>query len=349
MRKILWILFFICIFSQANAYTYIQKKVNGVTIRVMEYHIDDKNYALKVATSPIGVEKPVRDLLKENNMISGVNWVFFCPSDYSFCADRPWTTNNERYVAGEKFALQENTWDRVVFAWDKEENPFLFQSYQINANSEENIEYGISNWPLLLHGGRNMVERYYDLWLIDSKMNAQWTRNFICSTQNKKTIYYGLVYWVTIDQLVWILAELGCFDALNLDAGASTSFVYNNRHIVWPGRDVIDVIGIERVWLNTANIYKWVDLLIKNVIQHTEKRTKDPIKRKAIITRYIDTFTEFRISTYDTLSTPLYEKNVVGEMDYVGYEISIKNARMLEIFILVNEIVHQLQKYRSTL
>jgi hypothetical protein len=42
-------------------------------------------------------------------MITGVNGVFFCPSDYSFCADRPGTTNNERYVNGEKFAVQEET------------------------------------------------------------------------------------------------------------------------------------------------------------------------------------------------------------------------------------------------
>ena len=349
MKKLFLFLILFSIIPQVQAYTYIQSKVNGYSVRLMKYDIDNKHYKLKVATTPVWVEKPVHEILRENNMISGVNGVFFCPSDYSFCADRPGTTNNERYVQWEKFAVQEHTWDRVVFGWDQEKNPFLFQSFLINHEKETQIQYWVANWPALLHDGKNMLERYYDIGLIDDKMRTSWTRNFICSTEDKKSIYYWLVYWVNIDQLVWVLAELGCYDAINLDAGMSTTFVYNNRHLVWPGRNVIDVIGIERIWLNTERVYKNVEKLIQQVIKHTENRTKNIEKRKEIITRYIDTFNEFRIKTYESVSTSLYEKNIVWEMDYIWYEIQIKNFHTLEVLILINEIVNQLQKYRSTL
>jgi len=58
----------------------------------------------------------------EVGWITWVNWVFECPKDYSACGSKNYTIN-ERYVNWEKRATYKSTWDRVVFAWDKNKNP----------------------------------------------------------------------------------------------------------------------------------------------------------------------------------------------------------------------------------
>lgn len=349
MKKILLCTLLLCSFQTTNAYTYIQKKVDGKTLKVIEYSVDNKNYKIKTAITQPWVEKPVAELLKENNMISWVNGVFFCPSDYSFCADRPGTTNNERYVEWEKFAVQQETGERVVFAFDTDGNPFLFQSGRINYDDEDKINYGFSNWPALLHSGSNMLERYYEVGLIDNKMMVKWTRNFVCSTQDKKKVYFWLVYDVTIDELVNVLSSFWCFDALNLDAWLSTTMMYNNRLIVWPQRPVIDVLGIERVGLDTKKLYENITPFVANIITLTEKRTKFPIKRAEIINRYIAQIDDLRVQLYNANSKDILETNIVWETENVGYQIELKSLKTLKASLILNEINNQLKNYTSSL
>lgn len=345
MKKLLLFIFLFFISSQAQAYTFIEKKVNGTLMRVVEYDVWEANYKLKVAVTQTWVELPVDTLLREKNMITGVNGVFFCPSDYSFCVDRPGTTNNERYVNGEKFAVQVETWERAVFAVDKDQNPFIFQSGRINYDDESNIEYGFSNRPLLLHSGSNMLERYYEVGLIDNKMSVKGTRNFVCSTQDKKKIYFWLVYGVTIDELVMTLYDFWCYDALNLDAGLSTALIYNNRHIVGPQRPVIDVMGIERTDIDTKILYERGQKAADIIINHTLKRTKNSSKQKEILQKYTKILDEARISIYNKNSSDVLVENLVWEIDNVWYQINLKSKSTLTRVLIINEINNILKSY----
>jgi hypothetical protein len=69
-----------------------------------------------------------------------------------------------------------------------------------------------------LKDGENMLEYWYDSYLIDFKMKDSMLRNFICNDKEKKHIYFGLIYNVTVDEEIPILTKIGCYDALNLDA-----------------------------------------------------------------------------------------------------------------------------------
>jgi len=78
-----------------------------------------------------------------------------------------------------------------------------------------------------------MLEHYYDVGLIDKKMTSEVLgRHFICSNQEKDTILFGRTGPMGLDQEVGVLLQIGCYDALNLDAGDSSSFIYNARQIV---------------------------------------------------------------------------------------------------------------------
>jgi len=56
-------------------------------------------------------------------------------------------------------------------------------------------------------------------------------RHFICSNKEKTHIYIGRTSPTSLDSLAPALYELGCWDAINLDAGDSAHFIYNGRSI----------------------------------------------------------------------------------------------------------------------
>ena len=57
--------------------------------------------------------------MEKNNWVSAINWVFFCPADYRECGGKNFT-KNERFVEWLQYSQNYDTWDRVVFAWDKQ-------------------------------------------------------------------------------------------------------------------------------------------------------------------------------------------------------------------------------------
>ncbi len=349
MKKILIFLFLFFPFT-TNANTYIEKTVLWHKIKVIEYNLSSKEYELKIVKSDDATN--LWNLLKENNAISWVNWVFFCPTDYDWCNTSKSFTDNERYIVWEKFATYLTTGDRAVFWWTKEKKPFIYQSGKINMDNEDQIYYWLGNYPLLLNEWKNTLEYYYDVWLIDLKMRAQATRNFICSDKEKKNIYFWLVYNATIDDLVQTLSEFWCWDALNLDAWLSTAFIYNNRYIVWPQkRDILDAIAIERKWLKVSEINEVSTKITKYLITEIIKKSKNnPLKAVKITESYIDYFDNYKKQIYQKNSTDIIEKNsLVWEEENVWYKIEINELKTLKLITLINSINENLKKVKKEL
>lgn len=46
----------------------------------------------------------------------------------------------------------------------------------------------------------------------------------------------------TINQLAQIMYELGCYNAMNLDGGASSGLYYNGQYLTKPGRDLSNAL-----------------------------------------------------------------------------------------------------------
>jgi len=272
MKKIIFLLTLI-IPSITHANTFIEKIVSSHKIRVIKYDLSSEIYDIKVVKTDDATS--LWNLLKENNAITWINWVFFCPIDYDWCNTTKSFTDNERYIAWEKYASYLTTWDRAVFAWTKDKKPFIYQSWKINENDEDKIYYWLWNYPLLLNEWKNMLEYYYDAWLIFDKLKYKSIRNFICSDKEKKNIYFWLVYDATIDELVEVLSNFWCWDALNLDAGLSTAFIYNWKYLVWPQRDILDAVVIERKGLDIKKVLQIRDRISKILIERLEKKAKN--------------------------------------------------------------------------
>jgi hypothetical protein len=347
MKKILFLfLFFSFNISISYANTYIETSVDWYDFQVIEYDKTSKLYDIKIAISNSGAS--LSNILKENNGISWVNWVFFCPADYVWmCKWRENTTNNERYVAGEKIAKYDETWNRVVFAWDKYVNTFLYQTNIINLDKEKDIYYWFSNWPLLLKNWVSQTKKYWDLGLIDNKMKLNWTRNFICSNIEDSRIYFWFVKSINIDKLAIVLKKFWCYNALSIDAWYSSAFLYNWRYIKWPGRDIIDSVYISPKWFNILDLeekIKQMSKLIlkniswKNIYEQIEYLEKMEIK----LINYKNIF-------YEQYSTDIFHKDIEWNLLNNGYKIDINSNKALKQIYIINSIWKNLNQILNIL
>lgn len=345
MKKIIFLLLVLLPnFSFAN--TYIEKKVDGYTFKVIKYDLTSQDYEIKIVKTDNATN--LSNLLKQNNAITGVNGVFFCPTDYSWCNTTKSFTDNERYIEGEKYATYLTTGDRAVFGWDKNKVPFIYQSGKINMDWESEIYYWFWNYPLLLSEWKNMLEEYWEKGLIDGKMKAKGTRNFICSDEKKENIYFWLIYDATLEEATTALRSFWCYDALNLDAWLSTVFMYNNRYLVWPQkRDILDAVAIERKWLNIEEIIKIGENITQIFIWDIEKRSKKSLeKSEKYLTSYMNALESLRKSMYEKYTHNIYETNFVWEVDKVWYTIESPTLKHLKVITLINEIYENLRKLR---
>lgn len=328
------------------AQTYIEKKVDGYILKVIQYPLSSSEYEIKIVKTDDATN--LWNLLKQHNAITWVNGVFFCPTDYSWCNTSKSFTDNERYIEGQKYATYLTTWDRAVFAWDKTKRPFIYQSGKINMDYESEIYYWFGNYPLLLLEGKNMLEEYWEKWLIDGKMKVKATRNFICSDEKKENIYFWLLYDATIEEATSTLKTFGCYDALNLDAWLSTVFMYNNRYLVWPQkRDILDAVVIERKWLDLWEISTIWENITKVLTQDIEKRSKKSLeKTDKYITSYMNGLESIRKKVYEKYSQDIMEMNFVWEIEKVWYSIQPLSLKHLQWITLINEVYENLRKLR---
>lgn len=337
MRKIIFLNICLIISSlipNAHANTFIEKKIDAFTVKAIEYSLDSWEYDLKIGITQ--EPKTLEEILLENNGVSWVNGIFFCPSDYASCWWKSYTIN-ERYIEWEKVWVYDDTGARVVFAWEKWREPFLFQTWKINADKEKEIYYGLANHPLLLKDWENQLERYYDGGTIDKKMVAKMPRNFICTDTSKKHIYFWYVYSPTIDELVQVLLKFGCSDALNLDAWKSSSYEYNGRVLFDGDRKILDGIVVERIWFDVKSTEKKVEntfIKLYSTIQ-TSKKYKD---KTAILEKIYENISLARKKIYDTNSTDIYDP---VSWVKVWYRIDIHKESIFKKVYFLN----RLQKY----
>lgn len=332
MKKIIFaIIFYIVFFSSASANNYIENIFNWKKIKVFEYDLKNKDFIYKVSVNPNYNATSLKDLMEKNNWISAINWVFFCPKDYRECWWKDFT-RNERYVEWLKYSWDLETWNRVVFAWDKENNPFLYQSWKINIYDEKKIYYWLANHPLILQDWIDKIPEFDELWLIDSKMKIKWTRNFICSNKEKNKIYNWLVYDISVPDLAEFLKNFWCYDALNLDAGATTSMIYNWRQISWPWRKLLDWIIIERKGLDTQKIREISKKALENIENKIENKTW--IEKINYLTDLNKKLNSYKNNIYDKNSLKFYTE----DLKQTWYKITLNDLKSLENIYLINYI-----------
>ena len=180
---------------------------------------------------------------------SSINWAFFCPKDYSSCD----TTFSyyERVFKWDGASYSQfwpDTSIRWIFWFTQDGNPLFVQNKISNTdawlisniNSERiwDLYFWISNFPVLLINWDDVTAWAAEY--IDSKMTWRWNRNFICSTEDWKTIYMWVVWTMSVWNMASYLKEnFGCYNALFLDAWASSAMVYSWKVLAQGNRDII--------------------------------------------------------------------------------------------------------------
>lgn len=343
LRKWVFIVILSFLFVQiTSANNFVSIKLDWYNFKYIKYDTKSKDYIFKIGVNPDYTATSLRDLMELSNWISAINGVFFCPASYRECGGRNFT-HNERYYKWNKIWMSVSTQDRVVFAVDKNGSPFLYQTDKINPNDEDKIYYWFANFPLLLQDWVSKYNDYVDLWLIDKKMTAKMQRNFICSDKTNRYIYTWYISAISLEKLPEVLIKLGCNNALNLDAGWSGAMIYNSRYILWPGRDVLDWVVIERKNLDTKKIIeksKKVKLFIE------DRLTNKSITEKVDYLNTLTTgLTKIRGNVYEKNSIDLFDEE---SWEIVWYEINVKKIKDVEkVYFLnyLNKLFAELKEY----
>lgn len=341
IKKLFLIIIFFLLFAQNTlANNFVEKTMDSYKFRYIKYDTESKDYVFKIWAKPDYEATDLRELMEENNWVSAINWVFLCPADYKECGWKNFT-KNERYVEWEKLWKESSTEYRAVFALDKNNKPFLFQTDKINPSLEEKIYYWFANFPILLQDWKSKYDDYVEMWLIDKKMKNKMQRNFICSDVTNRYIYTWYVSEIELEKLPDELVKLWCSNALNLDAGKSSAMIYNSRYIIWPGRDVLDWVIIERKGLDTNKLIE-LSKKLKSIIE--KKLTKKSYNEKI---EYLDNF----MSVLTKIRTKIYDKNSFDIYDEtwkkIWYEINIRNIKNLENVYTINylnKLLYELKK-----
>lgn len=343
IKKIFIIVTLFFIFPVTFANNYIEKTIDWYKFRVIKFDTKSKDYIFKVWVNNDYNASSLRTLMEENNWISAINWVFFCPADYRECWWKDFT-KNERYVSWTKISNESWTQDRVVFAWDKDNFPFLFQTDKINRLDEDKIYYWLANFPLLLQDWESKFQEYVDLWLIDWKMKAKMQRNFVCSDKSDRYIYSWYVSDIELEKLPEELIKLWCKNAINLDAWKSSAMIYNSRYIIWPGRDILDWIIVERKGLDTKQLLKTWNK-IKEII-HNKIKDKTYDEKIEFLNSISKWLSKIRSDIYKKNSHDIFEND-----KKVWYEINVKDLKKLQTVYLVNylnKLFYDLQNEYTT-
>jgi len=270
--------------------------------------------------------------------VSAINGVFFCPSDYGECRGKN-STINERFIQWEEIATYKSTGERVVFGWNKDIEPFLHQTDKINIEKRSDIYEGFANFPLLLQSGENQLEYYYDIGLIDYKMRSKLTRHFICSNEPQTHIYFWRVTEANLDDMVWAISKIGCYDAINLDAGRSSSFIYNGRNLSGPGRDILDGVIISRNDINIQEINTSIEkVFIEIEKQFLKRRNTDESLEQ--LQKYRETITSVRRTLYKKHSQDITNSG----SENIWYTLHVENSTIFRKIYILNSIDNKIKE-----
>ena len=216
-------------------------------IRVIKVILDWEHFVI----SSVADEwwETIQSLTKKVWWISSINWAFFCPKDYSNCPNT--VSYYERIFKWDGASYSQfrpDTSIRGIFWFTKDGNPLFVQNKisnhdvglisNINSDRIDDLYFWISNFPVLLIEWDDVTA--WASSYIDSKMTWKWNRNFICSTQDGKTIYMWVVWTMDVRNMAsYLKKNFGCYNALFLDAGASSAMVYSGKILAQWSRKLI--------------------------------------------------------------------------------------------------------------
>ena len=244
MKKLL-LLLFVFSFSIPGVFA-TQERLTTSSHDVIKVTLDWTHKIIVNAVQNGNQPKSVKTLMDEVWGVSAINGAFFDAYSAEKSSDMIAITNwTKRSVYGD------DLWEtRALFWFQHDWTPILVTNSTRSwgngnwVNSEfSKVQYGLSMHVLIVNGNNVSYN--------NSEMNndkKQWwaaTKEFICSTEDKSTIYFWRVFSVTFVWLAeYIQRTFNCYDAIQLDAWWSTAIYYEWEKIAGPWRDVMDAFVV---------------------------------------------------------------------------------------------------------
>jgi len=340
MKKI-FLFCFIFFLNSTNLYANIFTDVNiwDIKIQYITYKINSAEYELKVALSENATS--LKTLAQDNNAITAINGIFFCPADYFECKGKNYTIN-ERFQNGQDLSFYPDSGDRWIFWWDKDWVPLLHQTNKINPDIRDTIFEGMGNFPILYANGVSMLEYYHDVGLYDTKMQNKLSRHFICSNQEKTEIFFWKTAAISLDDLAPILYSLWCWDGINLDAGNSSSFIYNGRSLETGARGILDGFVITRKDFDVQVLDEKLDLIL-SILQ---KKNKHISNKKLIpfLDSYLRLLPKIRTEIYERYSLDILDT----QWNIIWYSVEITSLSDLKRVYMINGLEQRLKYWKNS-
>lgn len=254
MKKIISTLLIISLLcSQVFAYQeWIDKTIDNKKVKIIKV-IPDKRHS--IITSVSFKWDTLNTLVKKVGWVSWITWAYFCPADYGKRCNRTNSTTADRIFEGKSFSKYwPDTWGRWMFWFDKNWEFIYLQNNlwyakdsfvrKYNVEKVDQIYYWLSNHPVLLIDWENVLSKEWDI-LLDKKMLKPWPKNFICTTQDKKTFYMWQISNISMYEVPYYLTQnFWCRYALNLDSGPSSGIIYNWSTKIKDKRQIMDAFVI---------------------------------------------------------------------------------------------------------
>lgn len=241
---------------KANPHMYITKKYNGYDTQFIRVdNSPESEYKVIVAPGKDNWQF-LWDIMNDYQAVDWMNGAYFSPKAY-------WNLKNETHSDRIHEGVQYSKWptdtgDRVIMWFDKAGSTIMHQTDKLNVSSKKDIVEGIGNFPALLINWKDVVNDRAKL--IDAKMKAKANKTFLCSDDNKG-VYFGIIKNISITEMPKVLKSIGCTNALNMDAGASTSLVYNLNTKVKSWSPVMDwILVVKKKWLTKTEQKKLSNL-----------------------------------------------------------------------------------------
>ena len=239
-------------------------------IRVIKVVLDWEHF---VVSSVAGEWwETIQSLTKKVWGTSSINWAFFCPKDYSNC-DTTFSYYERifKWDGASYSKFWPDTSIRWIFGFTRDGNPLFVQNKisewdvwlvsNINSDRIWDLYFWISNFPVLLIEWDDVTA--WASTYIDSKLTGKGNRNFICSTKDGKTIYMWYIWTIGVwDMAKYLKEQFWCYNALFLDAGASSAMVYSgkvlsqwSRKLITDAFVVVDRDAYLKLWWTPSETY----------------------------------------------------------------------------------------------
>lgn len=221
---------------------------NAIPLSIHVFEIDPHVYSIVPVRALNEGRETVLSFCSRNGAIAGFNGGFFMkdgtPSGI-LKIDSIWfgVPRKARGAIGWRDGGKRVVFDRVLihFAGKK-----ISVDSQIGATSDlewEKMEHIVGGTPLLIKDGVR-IQDYSPEKTLWSFLILRHARTAVGVLPNGNWVFVvvdgkqpGLSIGMTMDELADFMEELGCVDALNLDGGGSSTFVYHNQVVNQPYGD----------------------------------------------------------------------------------------------------------------